>query len=82
MSITSAIAIYVIIWWLVLFMILPFGARSKISTADVAEGHDAGAPTRPMMWKKILATTVVSLVVFGIFYFAYTGGYINLNPNM
>ncbi len=81
MSTTSAIAIYIIIWWLVLFMILPFGARSKIDSADVTEGHDAGAPARPMMWKKVLATTVVSLVVFGIFYFAYTGGYIDLQPD-
>jgi len=80
MSLTGSIAIYVIIWWLVLFMILPFGARSKIDTADVAEGHDAGAPVRPLMLKKILATTVVSLVVFGLFYVAYTGGYIDLRP--
>ncbi len=80
MSTTSALAIYVIIWWLVLFMILPFGAGTKIESAGVAEGHDAGAPARPLMLKKVLATTVVSLVAFGIFYVAYTGGYIDLRP--
>jgi predicted secreted protein len=80
MSPVSALAIYTIIWWLVLFMILPFGAGKKIESVDVAEGHDAGAPTRPQMLKKILATTIVSLVVFAIFYFAYTGGYIDLRP--
>lgn len=80
MSLTSALAIYVIIWWLVLFMVLPFGARSKIESTDVSEGHDAGAPMRPQMLKKILATTAISLVFFGIFYFAFTSGYINLRP--
>lgn len=78
MAWTTAFAIYLIIWWLVLFMILPFGAGKKIDAADVAEGHDAGAPARPHLWKKILVTTGVSLVLFGMFYVAYTGGYIDL----
>lgn len=80
MSTTSALAIYVIFWWLALFMVLPFGANKKIKSEDVAEGHDAGAPARPLMLIKILATTVISLIAFGIFYFAYTGGYIDLRP--
>lgn len=80
MSATSAFAIYIIIWWLVLFMVLPFGAHSKIDPADVSEGHDAGAPVRPMMLWKVMATTLISLIVFGIFYFAYTGGYIMVRP--
>lgn len=80
MSATSAFAIYVIIWWLILFMVLPFGAKPKIEQAGIDEGHDAGAPARPMMLYKILATTVVSLIVFGIFYFSYTSGYLDFRP--
>lgn len=80
MALSTAFAIYIIIWWLVLFMVLPFGARSKIDANDVSEGHDSGAPARPQMLRKILITTVVSLGLFGVFYFAYTGGYINLRP--
>ncbi len=80
MSATLAFAIYIIIWWLVLFMVLPFGAGSKIESAGVAEGHDAGAPARPMMLYKILATTLISMIVFGLFYFVYIGGYIDLHP--
>ncbi|NQV45325.1 MAG: DUF1467 family protein, partial [Rhodospirillales bacterium] len=64
----------------VLFMVLPFGARSKIESAGIAEGHDAGAPARPMMLYKVLATTLISMIAFGLFYFAYTGGYIDLRP--
>ncbi len=80
MSTTSAFATYIIIWWLVLFMVLPFGAKAKIEREGIEEGHDSGAPAKPMMLKKILVTTLISLVAFGLFYFAYEGGYINLRP--
>lgn len=74
MSLAGAFAIYVIIWWLVLFMVLPFGAGKKIDDESVADGHDAGAPAKPMMWRKLAATTVISFAVFGIFYWAYVSG--------
>lgn len=77
MSWTGALAIYVIMWWLVLFMVLPFGAHQKIEQEDVAEGQDPGAPRRPMMLIKIAATTAISAVLFAIFYFFYTSGYIS-----
>ncbi len=78
MSISSSIAIYLILWWLVLFMVLPFGAKAKIDAADVTEGQDHGAPKRPMMLIKVVITTLVSMVFFAIFYFAYVGGWIDL----
>ncbi len=80
MSTTGSIAIYVIIWWLVLFVVLPLGAKQKIDPADVAEGQDPGAPAKPMMAMKVLLTTAISMVVFAIFYFAYTSGWISLRP--
>ena len=80
MSLTGAFAIYVIIWWLVLFMVLPFGAGRKIDPASVADGHDAGAPAKPMMWRKIAATTVISLAVFGFVYWAHGAGYLDFRP--
>ncbi|MEQ8664438.1 MAG: DUF1467 family protein [Rhodospirillales bacterium] len=74
MTLTGSIAIYIIIWWLVLFMVLPFGAGRKIDAESVSEGHDAGAPAKPMMWRKLLATTLISFVVFGFFYWAEAAG--------
>lgn len=66
MSLLSAIAIYFIIWWTVLFVVLPFGIRSAAETGtDVAEGHDAGAPLHAGMMLKAIVTTVISCVVFG-----------------
>ena len=80
MSAFNAFAIYIIFWWLVLFMVLPIGAKKKIETSGVKEGHDAGAPAKPMLGIKILMTTAISMVFFAIFYFLYVGDYISIRP--
>jgi len=66
MSPVSAIVVFIAIWWLVLFMVLPFGVR-RVDTPE--EGHDHGAPAHPMMWRKVGATTAITLVLFAIVYF-------------
>lgn len=81
MSITASLAIYIIIWWLVLFMVLPVGAGRKIGDEGVAKGYDAGAPAKPMMWRKLLATTVISAVLLGLFYWAESAGMIGFRPS-
>ena len=61
MGLVSGIVVYVIIWWLVLFMVLPWGIR----TPEEAEtGHDIGAPEAPRMWTKALITTVIAAVIW------------------
>lgn len=59
-----AIAIYLTIWWIVLFAILPFGVRSTHEEADTPEGSDPGAPVAPKLLMKAAITTVVAAVVF------------------
>ncbi len=54
------IVIFVIIWWLVLFTILPIGVRRE---DDVIQGNDPGAPKNPMLKKKIIYTTIISFVL-------------------
>ena len=59
----TGILVYLIIWWLVLFMVLPLWVRKP---KEVEPGHDHGAPENPMIAKKALVTTLVSAVVFAI----------------
>jgi predicted secreted protein len=58
----TAFVLYTLIWWMVLFAVLPFGTR------PVAEPDDAtgwrGAPAKPMMGRKLIATTLVSAVLW------------------
>ena len=52
------IVIFVIIWWLVLFVVLPFGIQRD---DDFIKGNDPGAPKNPMLKKKIYLTTIISI---------------------
>ena len=72
MSVTTAIAIYFLIWWVTLFAVLPFGVRSQAEGGEVVPGSDPGAPAIPRVLLKLLWTTVVSGVIFAILYVVYT----------
>ncbi|MDX5331279.1 MAG: DUF1467 family protein [Pseudomonadota bacterium] len=67
MGVTTAIATYLIIWWVVLFAILPLGTISHAEAGiDLGDGGDPGAPVDPKLKKKFLTTTWVSAIIFVI----------------
>jgi predicted secreted protein len=72
MSVATAVAIYFIIWWVVLFAILPFGVHSQQESGTVARGTDPGAPAIPHLKSKLIWTTIVAAVVFAIWQLAYS----------
>ena len=59
-----AVAVFLTIWFTVLFAVLPLGVRSQSETGEVAPGTDPGAPTAPRLLFKAMLTTAVSAVVF------------------
>ena len=66
-SLPLAAAIYLTIWWIVLFAVLPLGVRSsEEAEEDLPEGADPGAPASHDLLKKAGITTVVSAVLFGL----------------
>jgi len=71
MPVTTAAAIFFLIWWVVLFAVLPWGVRRQDEAGDVAPGTDPGAPAVPYLGRKLIWTTVVSLVIFAACYVAY-----------
>jgi predicted secreted protein len=77
MNTFGAIATFAVVWWIVLFMVLPFGV--KRDEAPVA-GADPGAPAKPYMLRKALATTVLAaLITWGIAY-ALNSGLVEFRP--
>lgn len=66
MPIPMAIAVYFVMWWIVLFAVLPFGVRSQHEAGDVVPGSEPGAPVAPGLLKKALWTTLASAVLFAI----------------
>ena len=66
MSLTTAIAVYFIIWWVVLFAVLPFGVRSQQESGEVTPGTDPGAPVVPKILRKLVWTTIAASVIFAL----------------
>lgn len=75
MSWVSAIAIYFIIWWTVLFTVLPFGVRNSHEAGEtVQQGNEAGAPVSHGLGWKAAITTFISAVIFAVVYLFLTSG--------
>jgi len=71
MSWTTAAAVYFIIWWVVLFAVLPWGVRSQAESGEVVPGSDPGAPAVPHLGAKLAWTTLVTTLVFVLVVLAY-----------
>jgi predicted secreted protein len=68
-SLAFAVAIYVVIWWIVLFAMLPIGVRTSEEAGENASpGTAESAPHLPNLLPKMVATTVVSSIVFAALY--------------
>ena len=70
MAISTAIAIYFLIWWLTLFAVLPWGVRAQGEAAT--PGTDPGAPMVPHLKAKLIWTTLVSSAIFAVIAVLYT----------
>ncbi len=62
----TGIVVYALIWWTVLFAVLPGGTRPV--DAEAASGGWRGAPADPRILRKALVTTVVATVLWGMAY--------------
>jgi predicted secreted protein len=77
-TLSTALAIYFVIWWITLFLTLPFGVRSQHEDGEGAAGTDPGAPIMARMGRKLIWTTVISAVIFTAAMLAYNAGYLNI----
>ena len=77
-TISTALAIYFVIWWLSLFVILPFGVRSQHEDGVGAPGTDPGAPIASRMGRKLIWTTIMSAVIFTLAMLAYNAGLLSI----
>ena len=61
----TAVAIFLTIWWTVLFVVLPLGVTSHAEAGlDLGDGGDPGAPVDPKLKKKFFTTTWIAAVLF------------------
>jgi predicted secreted protein len=77
-TISTGFAIYFVLWWIVLFLTLPFGVRSQHEDGEGAPGTDPGAPILSRMGAKLIWTTALSTAIFAVAMLAYNAGYLNV----
>jgi predicted secreted protein len=78
MSLTLGIAIYVIIWWTVLFAVLPIGVRTQGEDGAIVPGTPESAPTAPRLLRVVLLTTLISALLFAGAWAAVKYGLVDL----
>ena len=76
MSVTGLTIIFIIIWWIVFFSILPIDVNRAKNVK--IEGEDTGSPENPKMLKKFLYCTGITSVIFTIIYLLIKFEYLNL----
>ena len=79
MGITGSIIVYVLIWWIIFFSILPVGIQSKKEKfIERIDGIDPGAPNNPKIGKKFLITTIITSIIFIVIYYLVELNLLNL----
>lgn len=73
MSNISALTVFIIVWWMIFLMALPFGSSPP---ETIEKGHANSAPSNPMLKKKLVWTTVITIILWLIIiYFIQHSGY-------
>jgi len=65
MDLVTAFFIYLLVWWTVLFVVLPFDFEPH---GEKGAGHDAGAPKHAKLKKKLILNTIISAVIMAGIY--------------
>lgn len=78
MTLAFAIAIYVVLWWTVLFAVLPIGVRTQGEDGAVVPGTPESAPAAPRLVRVVLITTLISGLLFGAAWAAIRYGLVDL----
>ncbi len=79
MGITGSIIVYVLIWWIIFFSVLPIGIQSKKEKfIEKIDGVDPGAPNNPKIGKKFLITTIITSIIFIVIYYLVRFDLLNL----
>jgi predicted secreted protein len=75
----TGIVVFLIVWWMVFFTVLPLGVRSQQEEGDIVPGSEPGAPGDPRLkWKMALTTTITS-GLWLVYFVAFEFGFVTLD---
>ena len=76
MDLVSGVVVFILLWWWVFLMALPFGVKDP---DEIEPGHASSAPERPRIRLKMLIATVIASGLFIIVYWIIESGFISLS---
>ncbi len=76
MDFVSGLVVFILLWWWVFLMSLPFGIKTP---DEVESGHATSAPERPRLQRKVAISTVIASVLFTLVYWIIDRGLISLS---
>jgi predicted secreted protein len=79
MTPVGGVVAYLLIWWVVLFAMLPIGVRGQWEEGGAKGGTDPGAPVAPRLWRKALWTTLIAAAVWLMLQLAIVYGLIPID---
>ena len=79
MSTTGSLILYICIWWIIFFSVLPIGIKSQnVKFKEDLRGNDPGAPKNPKIAKKFILTTIMTTIIFLVIYYLVSNDFLNL----
>jgi predicted secreted protein len=73
-GIVNGVVVFLLIWWVLLFTMLPIGITSQEEAGDVVAGSEPGAPMRPNLAKKLWWTTAITSAIWIAYFFLMHSG--------
>ncbi len=64
MTITSAIVLLSVYWFIILFIVLPINVTTQTDERNVIEGTAPSSPINPNLKRKFSITTIVSIILW------------------
>jgi len=75
----TGIVVFLIVWWMVFFAVLPLRVRSQLEEDNVEPGSEPGAPTDPRIKARMWLTTVITSGLWLVYVFGFEFGLVNLD---
>ncbi len=79
MPLVTGIFLYFVLWWLIIFIVLPWGVKGQAEEGEVIKGSEPGAPVKARMKRKAIQTTIVTAIVWVIIFIIVEYKLIDIN---
>ena len=78
MTVTGAIVLYAVVWFMMFLILLPLGVQSQDEAGRVVPGTPRGAPAGPVVRRKAVLATILATLVWGVLCAILLSGWITL----